>query len=222
MSHELHNTKIGLHMHKLYCYVDESGQDTTAQPERRRVFIVAVAIFAQDQTLLESVCEEYEQTSGKGKAKWNQASPKRRLNYLQRVIHDDRFCQTLCYAHFYPPPKPQFDADTIASIALAIEWKNPPRDYSSDIFIDGISERKQTQYANALRALGIRVRRVHQARDESYALIRLADALAGLTREAIEGQSEASMALLRLAIHRGIVSEISIKNRPLTRGGGVA
>jgi hypothetical protein len=32
-------------MHKLYCYVDESGQDTTAQPGRERIFIVALAMF---------------------------------------------------------------------------------------------------------------------------------------------------------------------------------
>src|SRR5689334_546704 len=104
-------------MDKLYCYVDESGQDTTAQPGRQRVFIVAVAIFATDQALLGRVCEEYEQASGKGKAKWNQARPKRRLAYLQRVINDDRFYQTLCYSQLYLPLKPQFDADTIASIA---------------------------------------------------------------------------------------------------------
>jgi hypothetical protein len=81
----------------------------------------------------------------------------------------------------------------------------------SDIFIDGISQSKQTLYANQLRHLGIRVRRVHRARDESYALIRLADALAGLVREVSERQNEDSTNLLLEAVRRRIVLEIPIK-----------
>ena len=198
-------------MHKLYCYVDESGQDTTAQPGRERVFIVAVTIFDKDLELLERICEENEQASGKGKAKWNQASPERRLAYLQMIINDKRFYQTLYYSRSRPPQKPQFDSDTISSIAQAIRCKHPPEDYTSDIYIDGISETKQVQYANELRQLGVKVRRVHRARDESYALIRLADALAGLTREAVEGQNELSARLVERAIRRGILTEIEIK-----------
>ena len=59
------------------------------------------------------------------------------------------------------------------------------------------STRKQTEYANELRKIGVHVRRVHRAKDESHALIRLADALAGLAREAAEGNEEAALLLQR-------------------------
>jgi hypothetical protein len=32
-------------MQKMYCYVDESGQDTSAQTEREQLFVVAVTVF---------------------------------------------------------------------------------------------------------------------------------------------------------------------------------
>jgi len=52
--------------------------------------------------------------------------------------------------------------------------------------------------------LGIHVRRVHLARDESYALIRLADACAGLAREAEEGHQEAAT-LSRRGQRKGVI-----------------
>ena len=53
------------HPRKLYCYVDESGQDTQAQPGRKQVFVVAIAVFDDKREELEKVCKGYEQASGK-------------------------------------------------------------------------------------------------------------------------------------------------------------
>ena len=39
----------------LYCYVDESGQDPTAHDGRRRIFIVAVALFESNRDELEKL-----------------------------------------------------------------------------------------------------------------------------------------------------------------------
>ena len=58
-----------------------------------------------------------------------------------------------------------------------------------------ISKTKQVEFAIELRKLGVHVRRVHLARDESYSLIRLADAFAGLVRGAEEKDEQ--YALLR-------------------------
>ena len=120
---------------------------------------------------------------------------------------DEQFKHALCYSRHVPPLRPEFDARTILSIAKAVQWKHPQSDYTSDIYVDGISELKQTEYANELRKVGIHVRRVHRAKDESSALIRLADALAGLAREAAEGDEEAAF-LLQRAMRRRFIAEL--------------
>lgn len=194
-------------MRKLYCYVDESGQDTTAQSGRERIFIVAVAVFEDDLEALEQACKKYEIQSGKRQSKWRKTNPESRAAYWQMIISDEQFKRTLCYSRTIPPLNAEFDARTILSIAKAILWHRPGTDYTSDIYVDGISVSKQVDYANELRKIGIHVHRVRRAVDEKSALIRLADALAGLAREAAGGNQVAE-AILRQAMKRGIVAMI--------------
>jgi hypothetical protein len=192
---------------KLYCYVDESGQDTSAQPGRVRVFVVAVAIFEENRDELERACEDYEKASGKKRRKWNSCERESKMTYLRMVIEDVRFRGALCYSVTHPIREPDYDARTILGIAKVVQWKHPAAGYSAEIYIDGLTTAKRAEYSLELRKLGVCVRRVHLARDESYALIRLADALAGLAREVTEG-NEGSAALMRQAMRRGIVAEV--------------
>ena len=195
-------------MHKLYCYVDESGQDTVAQPGQIRIFIIAVAVFETNRAELEQACEAYEVKSGKGKRKWNHCNPESRRNYIRMVVDDRRFQGGLCYFQSDPPRQPEFDACTITGIAKAIQWKQHDLNYTSEIYVDGISGAKQAEYARELRRIGVHVHRVHRARDESYALIRLADALAGLVRAAIAGKDQEAAELLRKATRKGVITEV--------------
>lgn len=192
---------------RLYCYVDETGQDSTAHENRERIFIVAVAVFENDRDSMEEICKRIEHESGKGRRKWNGSNIESRLVYWRMILAEDRFKHALCYTRTRPPEHPDFDARTILSIAKAVQWHAPEPNYTSDIYIDGISDSKQAEYARELRSIGVHVRRVHQARDESHALIRLADALAGLARAAAEGDEEAAH-VLREAIRRGVITEI--------------
>jgi hypothetical protein len=191
---------------KLYCYADESGQDTQAQPGRQQVFVVSIAIFDEKRDELEKVCQGYEQASGKRK-KWNKTRQRNRLDYIRRIIADPRFQDTLCYSISHPITHPDYDARTILGIAKAVKWKQPVDPYTVEVYVDGISGAKQSEYSLELRGLGIKVRRVHPARDESYPLIRLADAIAGLAREATEGSIEAA-ALLNQAIRKKVITEV--------------
>jgi hypothetical protein len=192
---------------RLYCYVDESGQDTATRPRQERIFIVAVAIFEDKRDDIDELCEKIERESGKGRRKWNSCNTESRLTYWRMVLADDRFKHTLCFTKTQAAERPDFDARTILSIAKAVQWRNPEPDYSSDIYVDGISESKQSEYARELRAIGVHVRRIHRARDEGYALIRLADALAGLARAASEGDKDARH-MLQQALRRGVVAEL--------------
>jgi hypothetical protein len=49
-------------MQKLYCYVDETGQDTGGQ-----IFIVAVVVTGEERDDLLTLCEQLEKVSGKDK-----------------------------------------------------------------------------------------------------------------------------------------------------------
>jgi len=58
-------------MQKLYCYVDETGQDT-----KGRLFLVAVVVLVSDRENLRSKLRKAEQISGKGIKKWMKATHK--------------------------------------------------------------------------------------------------------------------------------------------------
>jgi len=77
------------------------------------------------------------------------------------ILADEQFKHALCYSRHVPPLRPEFDARTVLSIAKAAQWKRPQPDYTSDIYVDGISESKRIEYANELRKVGVHVRRMH-------------------------------------------------------------
>ena len=195
-------------MQKLYCYVDESGQDTSANPDREQIFVVAVTVFEENRLALEALCEKYELSSGKDKRKWNKTRPAQQLAYIRSIFQDAQFAGTLCYSATQHLAKPNFERLTISAIASAIHIKYPSGDYQAEIYIDGLSKSKQNSYSSGVRKSGVNVRRVHRIRDESSAFIRLADALAGLARQAIEGKNTEALALMKYGLRHGIVIEV--------------
>lgn len=71
---------------KLYCYVDETGQDTDGN-----LFIVSVVITGNEQDYCRDLCEQIETESGKGKAKWIKAGYNQKLDYVMRIVHEPYF-----------------------------------------------------------------------------------------------------------------------------------
>jgi hypothetical protein len=203
-------------MQKLYCYVDESGQDTIAARDAEPFFLVAVAVFDTNRDELEGACKGFERESGKGTRKWHKSNHESRMTYLRLVFADERFRRSLCYTHSRPIEQTDFDARTILGIAKAIRWRGPDDDYTSDVYIDGITQTKQGEYAKELRAIGVHVRRVHRARDDHNPLIRLADALAGLARRNCCARDRGEGCLQRYEYNRQKIAALS------QRGGGMA
>lgn len=203
---------------KLYYYVDETGQDTAAQPEKKRaIFVVAIVIVASGQSQLENLAAGYEKTSRKGKISWHKAKYSFRLDFIRSIIRDKRFKGTLWYQVFRQPSKPFFDAYTLQAIANCIgeEFKN--LSYAKEIYVDGLTHSKQSEYAVELRRMGIRRATFHRATDQGSPLIRLADALAGLVRESEEGGvSEAAKVLNKGINLKTIRSQESSKKRKTT------
>lgn len=63
---------------KIYCYVDETGQDTEGD-----IFIVTVVVPENRDKVLEYI-ENVEQQSGKGKFKWGKADHAKRFSYIYK------------------------------------------------------------------------------------------------------------------------------------------
>ena len=201
-------------MQKLYCFVDESGQDTQTQPGRAAFFIVSIVVTFDNYQGLENLCIRYERESQKA-LKWNKSKRERRYHFVRLVFDDQHFRETLRFTVYQPTeiePVINYDDATLVTIWRTVEISASRLglrfdEYTADVFVDGISRTQQRVYRNKLKGWHCNVRRVHRARDESYVLIRLADALAGLVREAHEGDEEARR-LLTHGRRRGIVLEL--------------
>jgi hypothetical protein len=168
---------------KLYAYVDESGQDTLGE-----LFVVATVLTADNQERVRQALERLERASGKGVRKWSKATPRQRLAYLTAVFQLPALHGRLFAAHFtntttYLPCV----LTTITQAVTAGAAGHPSR---ATVLIDGLQKTVRQEVAAALRVQlqshQIRVEKVRGLDEESDALMRLADALAGFVRHALE------------------------------------
>jgi hypothetical protein len=189
-------------MQKLYCYVDETGLDTEG-----RLFVVAVVVTGQNKDDLLQLCEDMERDSGKGKFKWGKAAYSLRMAYLRQVLAERRLEGALRYAMFFSTH--DYEAATVATIARAISWKRPVEPFTTMVYVDGLSKSKRREYSRALHRLGIPTRQVRGVgRDENNALVRLADAVAGFVRDALDRDTPEVVALFERCKKRGWLIEV--------------
>ena len=189
---------------KLYAFVEESGQDTEG-----RIFVVTVVISDETYQLLESACEEYERQSKKGRRKWHGANSQPRLEFMRLVISDSQFQGTLCYSKLQNQAKPDYDRQTVLSLASAIRSKTAGEKFVVEVWIDGLTQTKRTEYAATLRQEGLMNIHLHRVRkEESNTLIRLSDSLAGLLRDAIEAKYPEAIQLVNRGVKNGVIVEI--------------
>lgn len=69
---------------KIYCYADESGQDTKGE-----LFLVSVIVGDKERDELRAVVEKIEKETGKRHIKWQRSSHPIRVSYLERLIQED-------------------------------------------------------------------------------------------------------------------------------------
>jgi len=170
-------------MQKLYCYVDETGQDT-----RGKIFIVSVIIQEKDLDLLRKQLEEIERDSGKGRRKWMQTRPQSKVAYLRRVLKIPSLKGRLCYATYNNTTN--YLSLTVLTTARAITTE-AERDYQAVVYVDGLPRSLTGWFGSELRHLQIRTRKIRGVRnEEADALMRLADAACGFIRDALSGWEE--------------------------------
>lgn len=184
---------------KLYCYVDETGQDA-----RSSVFIVAAVVSEEEQSILRKNIISAEQEAGIGLSKWSNASQNRRIKFLRLMIERGIGRGDIFYG-IYKKPIPYF-FPMLDLIAKAIQAK-VTSEYKTKVYVDGIDRKKAKELTNALRVEGISLDLVKSRRDESEPLIRLADRWAGCVRAALESNQEAR-AVVKQAKLEGYFGEI--------------
>ena len=178
---------------KLYCYVDETGQDTQG-----KLFVVSVVVASNERDALMKLCEKIEKESGKGKFKWGKAEKKLRLDYVKRIFKTKIFKGKLRYSVFRDTK--DYDLATIVAVSKAIHFNEPAQGYTTLVYVDGLSKSKRHEYGSQLRKLGVPTRKVRGVtKDENNALTRLADAIAGFVRDALAKEQKDAEKLFELA-----------------------
>ncbi|MDO8511860.1 MAG: DUF3800 domain-containing protein [bacterium] len=168
---------------KLYCYVDETGQDA-----RSSVFIVAVVVSEQEQNTVRQQILKAEQESGIGLSKWSNAGQNRRIKFLNIALERNIGSEDLFYASYKKPIPFFFPMLDLTAKAIRAKTK---KEYKIKVYVDGIDRKKARELTNALRIGGISLEMVKSRRDESEPFIRLADRWAGCVRAGLEGNKEA-------------------------------
>lgn len=155
-------------MQKLYCYVDETGQDTEGD-----FFLVVVLVTSKETTSqLEAQLEHIETQSGKRKLKWHKTRPERREAYLRRVAQLDALQESIFYGSFSDTT--DYLTCTAEVLISSIQTKATPP-YQATIVIDALKDAEQTKIRQRMKQSRISYRSIRGLRDESSALIRLCD-----------------------------------------------
>jgi hypothetical protein len=163
---------------KLYCYVDESGQDTEGQ-----MFLVALVVTDEIRDSLVEQGLRIEEKSGKRSLKWRKTSLRKKITYITLILSQPVFKDSLFYA-YYKNSRDYIEM-SVKSVTKVIKYKQTG-DYQATIIVDGLRDVEIPRFAKYLRAGGIKVHKIRGGKDESEVLIRLADAIAGFVRDSLE------------------------------------
>lgn len=163
-------------MQKLYCFVDETGQDIGSED-----FIVVTVVSDKDQEKTRDALLEIENVAKVGIRKWHKSKPERRMRYLQLVLSRGIGSGEV-YVSRYRKPVSYFMA-IAETIEKAIKDK-AEENYQALVYIDGIDKKKARELTTLLRLRGIQLASIKGRRDDSEPFIRLADRWAGCIRRA--------------------------------------
>jgi hypothetical protein len=184
---------------KIYCYVDETGQDAGSD-----IFVVVAVIVADNLNAVREQLIEIEKIGKIGSTKWHKLRHKDRIQFLSAIL-DIKNVEFKIYFGQYKKIVPFF-LPLIETIYRSI--KNfTVRDSQAIVCVDGIDNKKSTELTLILRSKGIKLKYVRTARDESEPLIRLADRWAGCIRLRIKGH-QPYIDLVSEALRKGLLSRI--------------
>ena len=184
---------------KLYCYVDETGQDTKGE-----LFLVAIVIKEMNQReRLEKKLEEIEHKTGKKQSKWKKINRNIKKMYLEELMQIKELKNSMFYAIYHASKEySKLTSLTIAKAVLAKENTN----YTVTIIIDGLNDKERDVVREELKKLKIKYRKIRGMEDEQSIFLRLSDAMAGFLREVYEEEAYTQKFIKRFK-KAGIVTE---------------
>lgn len=168
-------------MQKLYCYVDETGQDTKGQ-----FFLVCLVITSSERDMLRALLSQAEGRSGKHKLKWTKATLAQKQAYITTVLSLRDLRGKLLIAEY--PQRTDYLTCTIDAIVKGVTHV-AQTSYRATILIDALGKHERKIVGTRLRRAQVHVEKVRGVRDEADEFIRLADAVAGFTRDYREGKA---------------------------------
>ena len=187
-------------MQKLYCYVDEAGQDDAS-----RFFVVVALTSDKDQDTLRKQLEDVEEQAQTHGLKWHKSRHERRMRYLSLVL-DRKIAFGEVYVGRYQKPIPYF-FPVIDVIEKAVKRAAKGR-YRAVIYVDGINKTIAKALTNALRTRGVSLRMVKSRKDENEILMRFVDMWAGCIRSALLDEKDGAE-LFNRAKRSGYLYEVT-------------
>lgn len=162
--------------------MDESGQDTSG-----KIFIVAIVVVGLDREKTRAILKDIEKASGKKERKWTRSTPVQRIKYLENVF--SHLPDTIHYYCANHARTRAYHDLTVTTTAAAIQYAGNSLPYHAVVFVDGLKRTERNRFGSDLRKLGVRIYKVRGIRDQSDEFIRLADAVAGLARDALDNNT---------------------------------
>ena len=172
-----------LKKNKIYCYVDETGQDTLGQ-----LFIVAIVILEDQLEQIRSLLLNIEKQSGKHQKKWQKTRNQERLNYIELILENKKLAKSLFFCSYQNAGR-EYLPLVIYSIANILNL-DENRNKEAYLTIDALNQKERSFIASRLRRFNLDISKIVGKRDQSEPILRLADALAGFSRDGIEGNTK--------------------------------
>lgn len=184
---------------KLYCYVDESGQDTKSE-----IFVVVAIVNDKNQDAVRCKLLQLEKQTKIRAMKWHKTPHNVRYQFLEQQIERKILNGDIFFGRF-PKPIPYF-LPLLEVIEKAIKSK-ARTNYSCNVYIDSIDIKKSKELTNALRVKHINMPLIKSRRDESEPIIRLADRWAGYIR-GLQFDKKQNENLFKKAIRLKCIQEV--------------
>ena len=171
---------------KVYCFVDETGQDTLG-----KFFLVSVVI-QENENLekFEMSLAKIEVATGKKKLKWRLTNNKIKKEYLTEVFNLPLVANSIYYS-VYHNSKGEYPRLTAFSLAKAVLARNRKDKVIITAIIDGLNDKEKIIVQNELKKLNIHYNKVRGMKDEQSVFLRLADATAGFLRDFLKKEKYA-------------------------------
>lgn len=190
-------------MEKLFCFVDESGQDTQGS-----LFVVAIIITGGERDELEAFLLEREQRSRQHHRKWHRTPHAQKKQYAELALVKDRLKGSIFYGiHLQSTRYFDLTALDIDRAVRSYAASKHLSDFKVTIMVDGLNATEQQHLKKRLTRYGLKSAPVKGVKDEQSALVRLADAVAGIVRESYQGDPVFEHILDRL-LKQKIVSKL--------------